>query len=124
MVEKIIRLGTITRRLQFFIDLLILAFSFQFAYLLRFDFSVPSDVLNQSAAQMPVVLAIQIAALTLAGVYSFIWRYVGMREFKAFVYAFWWSALSLTALRLTLPSSLGDWRVPFSVILMGSVLRF
>ena len=124
MVEKIIRLGTITRRLQFFIDLLILAFSFQFAYLLRFDFSVPSDVLNQSAAQMPVVLGIQIAALTLAGVYSFIWRYVGMREFKAFVYAFWWSALSLTALRLTLPNSLGDWRVPFSVILIGSILGF
>ena len=71
-----------------------------------------------------MVLAIQIGALALAGVYSFIWRYVGMRELRAFVYAFWWSALALTVMRFTLPETFGDWRVPLSVILMGSVLGF
>jgi FlaA1/EpsC-like NDP-sugar epimerase len=114
----------ITRRLQFCVDLLVLTGSFYLAYLLRFDFAVPSAMLAQSAVQLPVVLAIQVAALALAGVYSFIWRYVGMHELKAFVYAFWWSALALAVMRFTLPGALGDWRVPISVILMGSVLGF
>jgi FlaA1/EpsC-like NDP-sugar epimerase len=63
-------------------------------------------------------------ALVLAGVYSFIWRYVGMGEVKAFLYAAIWSALVLAMLRLSLPARLGDWRVPLSVILMGTVLAF
>ena len=124
MIDKFIRIGTVTRRLQFFVDLLILAGCFHLAYLVRFDFAVPSGVLAEAAGQLPVVLAIQVAALFLAGVYSFIWRYVGMHELKSFVYAFWWSALALTVLRLTLPSALGEWRVPLSVILIGSVLSF
>ena len=124
MNEKLRGYALITRRIQFFLDLLILAGSFQLAYLLRFDFRAPQNMLATASAQMPVVILIQVAALFLAGVYSFIWRYVGMREFKAFVLAFWWSALALTALRFTLPDTLAEWRVPLSVILMGSVLGF
>jgi FlaA1/EpsC-like NDP-sugar epimerase len=114
----------ITRRLQFFLDLLILSGAFFLAHLLRFDFSVPADVSAQAATQLPFVLIIQIAALALAGVYSFIWRYVGMREFKAFVYAFWWSSLALLALRFAPPAAAIDLRVPISVILIGSFLGF
>ncbi len=124
MSKKPGRRALVTRRIQFFLDLLILAGSFQLAYLLRFDFRVPQDMLATASTQMPVVILMQVAALFLAGVYSFIWRYVGMREFKAFVLAFWWSALALAVLRFTLPDTLGEWRVPLSVILMGSVLGF
>src|SRR5262249_35845237 len=74
--------------------------------------------------QLPYVVLIQLAALALAGVYSFIWRYVGMGEIKAFLYAALWSGLILAVLRLSLPASLGGWRVPLSVILMGTVLAF
>ena len=123
MIEKL-RVGTIPRRFQFVLDMLVLSCTFLFAYLLRFDFAVPSDALAQALEQLPVVLAIQVAALALAGVYSFIWRYVGMRELKAFVYAFWWSAVLLLAMRFTLPATLGDWSVPVSVILMATYLGF
>src|SRR6266511_1558148 len=99
MNERLRRYALITRRIQFFLDLLILAASFQLAYLLRFDFRVPKEMAATASAQMPVVILIQVVALFLAGVYSFIWRYVGMRELKAFVFAFWWSALALTAMR-------------------------
>ncbi len=124
MVSRWMRAGKVTRRLQFFLDLLVLTCGFYLAYNLRFDFALPPDALEQAAEQLPVVLAVQIAALALAGVYSFIWRYVGMRELRAFVYAFGSSALALTVMRFTLPAKLGDWRVPLSVILMGSVLGF
>ena len=48
----------------------------------------------------------------------------GCGEVKAFLYAAVWSALVLAVLRLSLPVALGDWRVPLSVILMGTVLAF
>src|SRR5512132_3200498 len=103
MNEKLRRHALITRRIQFFLDLLILAGSFQLAYLLRFEFHPSREILATASAQMPVVILIQVAALFFAGIHSFIWRYVGMRELKAFVVAFAWSAFVLTVLRFTLP---------------------
>ena len=74
--------------------------------------------------QLPYVVLVQFGALLLAGVYSFIWRYVGMGEVKAFLYAGIWSGLVLAMLRFGLPASFGGWRVPLSVILMGTILAF
>jgi FlaA1/EpsC-like NDP-sugar epimerase len=110
--------------MQFVLDLWVLTASFLAAYLLRFEFALPKGVLFDALVQLPYVVLIQVVALALAGVYSFIWRYVGMHELRAFVYAFFWSALVLTVLRLTLPNRFGGWRVPLSIILMGTALGF
>jgi len=101
-----------------------LGLAFALAYLLRFDFAIPSSELPNAIQQLPYVVLIQLAALALAGVYSFIWRYVGLGEVKAFLYAATWSGLALGVLRLSLPARLAGWRVPLSVILMGTVLAF
>jgi FlaA1/EpsC-like NDP-sugar epimerase len=116
------RVAKFARVCQFVFDLAILAVSFRLAYALRFDFAVPAPAIAQALKQLPVVLLAQILALELAGVYNFIWRYVGMRELKAFVYAFSGSALALAALRFTLPDRFGDFRVPVSVIFIGSLV--
>jgi hypothetical protein len=42
----------------------------------------------------------------------------------AFVYAALWSGLTLAVLRFSIPDRLTGWRVPLSVILMGTVLAF
>ena len=110
--------------MQFTSDLVVLTASFLFAYLLRFDFVIPERMLFDALVQLPYVVLIQIVSLALAGVYSFIWRYVGMREVRSFASAFFWSSLVLTALRLALPARFSDWRVPLSVILMGTTLGF
>ncbi len=114
----------LTRGFQFALDVAMLVCAFAFAYLLRFEFAVPEDELHNALQQLPYVVLVQLAALALAGVYSFIWRYVGLGEVKAFVYAAVWSALVLAVLRLSLPRSLGNWRVPLSVTVMGTVLAF
>jgi FlaA1/EpsC-like NDP-sugar epimerase len=114
----------LTRGIQFALDITALVAAFAFAYLLRFEFAIPEKELDGALQQLPYVVLVQFAALALAGVYSFIWRYIGLGEIKAFVYAALWSALALAAVRLTLPARLGGWRVPFSVILMGTVLSF
>jgi FlaA1/EpsC-like NDP-sugar epimerase len=114
----------LTRGLQFTLDVGVLVTAFVLAYLLRFEFALPEGELNNAIQQLPYVVLVQFGALALAGVYSFIWRYVGMAEVKAFVYAAVWSALALAVLRLSLPTRFAAWRVPLSVILMGTVLAF
>jgi FlaA1/EpsC-like NDP-sugar epimerase len=115
---------SLTRGVQFALDIGTLVGAFFLAYLLRFEFSIPEQELNRALDQVPYVVLIQFAALALAGVYSFIWRYVGMGEIKAFLYAGLWSGLVLGVLRLTLPDRFRNWRVPLSVILMGTILAF
>src|SRR5262245_50780409 len=114
----------LTRGFQFALDVTILILAFAFAYLLRFEFAVPDKELTRALQQLPYVVLIQLLALGLAGVYSFIWRYVGMGEVKAFIYAGIWSALVLIVLWASLPMRLDAFKVPRSIILMGTVLAF
>src|SRR4030095_9039441 len=96
--------------------------AFVAAYMLRFEFAVPEREISNAVQQLPYVVLIQLVALSIAGVYSFIWRYVGMGEVKAFLYAAIWSALVLATARLSLPERLGTWKVPLSVVLIGTIL--
>jgi FlaA1/EpsC-like NDP-sugar epimerase len=118
------RARMMTRRVQFVLDVIILVAAFALAYLFRFDFEVPRPIALDALTQLPYVLLIQVGALALAGVYSFIWRYVGMNEVKAFVLAALWSSLAIAVIRLTLPGNLAGWKVPLSVTLMGTILAF
>jgi len=112
----------LVRAVQFALDLTALIVAFSLAYLLRFDFQIPTDTLADARRQLPMVVGIQIVALGLFGVYRFIWRYVGMAEMRAFVGAAAASAVPLLVLRIALPPSLQSWRVPLSVIVMDTVL--
>ena len=112
------------RSMQLVIDASILAGSFWFAYLLRFDFEIPDDEVVRAVKQWPMVLAIRFAALRASGAQACIWRYIGTADVMPFVKAAIGATLPLIALRLTLPQSLGDFRVPLSVIVMDTMLAF
>jgi FlaA1/EpsC-like NDP-sugar epimerase len=113
-----------SKGLQLTVDLVILFGAFVTAYLLRFDFNPPQNEILSGLIQLPFVVLMQLLALRLAGVYSFIWRYVGMAELTAFLKAALCSSLPLLFLRLALPESLIRFRVPISIILMDTVLAF
>jgi FlaA1/EpsC-like NDP-sugar epimerase len=98
--------------------------AFALSYLLRFDFTIRGETLKGWLIALPLVALIQLMALVLAGVYSFIWRYIGMGEIKAFLTAGSGSALLLVAFRFGLPDQLYEWRVPLSVIVMDTILAF
>jgi FlaA1/EpsC-like NDP-sugar epimerase len=114
------------REAQIAIDLGILGSALVLAYLLRFDFELSKKTLQQLLFQLPVVVLVQFGAVLLCGIYSFVWRYVGLREVDAFVRAAVFSMLPLLALRLTLPSAgfLSSYKVPLSVIVATTVLGF
>lgn len=114
----------LSKRYQLGVDLFVLIVAFVLAYLLRFDFQIPREELRSGLTQIPYVVMIQFMALVVAGVYTFIWRYIGMSEIKTFLAAGLWSALVLLMLRLTLPDGMQEWRVPLSVILMDTTFAF
>ena len=74
--------------------------------------------------QLPLVVLIQLVALFAAGIYSFIWRYIGMAEIRSFVHAAFYSLAPIVLMRFALPDVLQSWRVPLSVSLMDTVLAF
>jgi FlaA1/EpsC-like NDP-sugar epimerase len=112
------------RRLQFTLDLLVLSSAYFLAYLLRFEFRIPASEWDDLGVQIPLVVLIQYAALSWAGVYAFIWRYIGLREVPAFLWAALISCAPLVLLRYGLPGSLAEWKPPISVIAMDAMLAF
>lgn len=112
------------REVQVFLDLCVLVAAFSLAYLLRFDFQIPIDELHRGLAQLPVVVLLQFLALLITGIYTFIWRYVGMTDILAFVRAAVYSATPILLLRLGLPSPFHTWRVPLSVLVIDTLLAF
>jgi FlaA1/EpsC-like NDP-sugar epimerase len=116
--------GTIGRPLQYVLDLAILSAAFVLAYLTRFEFHLDGVHSALLLRQLPVALVFQLSALLLTGVHAFIWRYVGLSEARVFLRAAVFSTVPLVALRLLLPESLQDFRIPLSVILIDAVLGF
>ncbi len=112
------------RLVQRALDIGVLITAFVGAYLLRFDFRVSSDEIADGLRQLPVVVLIQVSVLGLAGVYRFIWRYVGFRESRTILIATVVSTLPTLVLRLGLPDALGRWRVPLSIIVIDAMLAF
>jgi len=122
--RSVLRSRLFSRQAQFVLDISVLCVAFVVSYLLRFEFHLDPSQLQRLLAQLPLVVLIQIGALVLSGVYSFIWRYVGLAEMTAFVRAAFWSGLVLLIGRLALPASLQIWRVPLSIILMDTLFAF
>src|SRR5687767_14893303 len=76
-----------SRHLQLTVDVTILCAALLLGYLLRFDFLLPREVGVPLLIQLPFVALVQVATLRFSGVYSFIWRYIGLSEVAAFVKA-------------------------------------
>jgi FlaA1/EpsC-like NDP-sugar epimerase len=112
------------KQIQFAMDLVVLVAAFTLAYLLRFDFSIPDKWLLHGLTQLPYVVLIQFVVLLLMGVYSFVWRYIGMAEVKTFMLAAVVSALPVIILRLSLPERFERWMVPRSIIIIDTILAF
>jgi len=110
--------------LQLLLDLSLLIFAFYLAYLLRFDFSIPEKELVSFSVQLPLVVLLQLGILYLCGVYKFIWRYIGLAEIKRFVLVAVWSIFPLLALRIFLPNSMQQFRIPISIIFTNALLSF
>ncbi|MDX1383356.1 MAG: polysaccharide biosynthesis protein, partial [Thermoanaerobaculia bacterium] len=116
--------GHLRREYQLVLDLAWLATALVVSYLLRFEFWLPGPHRLGLLVQLPIVVLVQFLCLHFLGVYSFVWRYVGMAEVQAFVRAAFYSTLPILLLRLGLPPRFQEWKTPLSIILMDAALAF
>lgn len=112
------------RRFQFLLDLAVLASALWISYLIRFDFRIPKDYVDAALVQTPLIVLVQFGCLVGFGAYSFLWKYVGLRELRSFATAAFWSFLPILILRLGLPDQFRSWSVPLSVIVLDTLLAF
>jgi FlaA1/EpsC-like NDP-sugar epimerase len=119
------RFWYLRRPVQFLADVTVLCAAFFLAYLLRLDFYLDENYLDNALNQLPFVVLVQFSCLFLVGAYSIIWRYVSFEDIKAFLKAAVTSGIVLLLFRLLLsPDRFIRWQVPLSVILMDTGLAF
>ena len=112
------------RQTQMMIDLVVLVLAFWLAYLLRFDFLLERTYFVSFLTQLPLVVLVQVVAAYAMGIYSFIWRFVGLTELKAFAKAMVIAPVPLLALRFGLSAEQAVWKTPLSIILIDTLLAF
>ena len=112
------------RPMHLVLDALLLTFAFAAAYTLRFELDVPMAWQKRAVAQAPFVVGVELVSLWACGVYTFIWRYVGMREVSAFVRAgaFW--TIPIVVIRFLPFNHVEFLRLPVSIIAMDAVFAF
>jgi FlaA1/EpsC-like NDP-sugar epimerase len=123
-LREVLRRFVLSTGTQVVLDCVVLLTAFAAAYLLRFDFQVPSNEFRNLLVQLPAVVLLQFIALTITGARSPIWRYTGIDHIKSFLYAGLGSVLVLTILRVQLPDTYHIWRVPLSVNFIDAMLAF
>lgn len=120
--------GPLNRAFKMGLDLLALTGALLLAYVIRFEGGPPETAGWEFFFQhrlpqiLSEVLLIQFVFLFAWGVYSFVWRYVGLSEIGPFIGAFLSAGSVLVALRLFLPASLEVYRLPISVIGIDALL--
>lgn len=72
--------------LLFILHVLVFTCCYAFAYLLRFEFTIPAEALPIFKAGLPVVVGVQLAVGLLFGFYRGWWRYVGMADVVRLVF--------------------------------------
>jgi FlaA1/EpsC-like NDP-sugar epimerase/lipopolysaccharide/colanic/teichoic acid biosynthesis glycosyltransferase len=117
-------LPIIRRQFHILADSAWFAGAFVLAYLLRFDFTIPQREASAMLLQVPYVVAWQLSALWLAGAYSLVWRYIGMRDVGRFVTAAMYSLLPFLLFRLWPIRHPTAWHIPASVIFVNVVLGY
>ena len=105
--------------MQFLLDIGLLLGVFAFSYALRFEFRIPRVWQEKALQQAPVVVIFQVLGLAVSGVYSYIWRYVGLSELKGFARGILVAVVPVTLLRIAQISPLD---VPVSVIIIDTLL--
>ncbi len=107
---------------HFIIDAGVVAIALWFAYLLRFDGAIPAPFSAQLLLILPYFLFLNVAMNLLWGVYSFVWRFVSLREALVLLLSVGSSAFLTLLIRILFLEDHPYLRVPFGVLLAQPVL--
>lgn len=96
--------------------------AFVLAYWLRFDFAIGVQERAGLIVQLPFVVLLQVAAITLTRAHTRSWRYMNLGDLPPFLRAFFYSTSIIVAVRLGPIETLAPLRIPLSIIVMDTLL--
>jgi FlaA1/EpsC-like NDP-sugar epimerase len=120
----------ITHSVRTAIDIGLLALALGLAFALRFDWSVPADMLARMTLLMPYVVALQYGLLSFFRATRVSWRFFSLRDTRPFLLAFASSSAILIVVRYGVPSLLSELDVarhalvPFTIIILDAGIAF
>ena len=103
------------------IDSMVIALSYFFAFLLRYDFGTPLVGWRQVAYVFIPVWAIQLSVLILFRCYKVLWRYISGNDVPRFLAAVGVSSLIFLGLRYFMPNPL-SFRPPYSITFFNAFM--
>jgi len=107
-----------SRAAPLIVDLAVMILAYAAAYVLRFNFNVPAERMQEGVCAFVVAAALQFAALLAFGCYRLLWRFVSVCDVPRFLYAIGVSTAALVLLRLLLPE-IRVVRPPLSIALIN-----
>ena len=107
------------RPMQFALDVALLLAVFAFSYALRFEFRIPQVWVDRALSQAPLFVTLQVVSLAFAGVYTYIWRYVGLAELRGFARGIGLAVVPVVFLRVF---KISPFDAPSSVIIIDALL--
>jgi len=121
MIDLIFIRRNAPRWLILIIDLFISLFSIILAYLLRFNFSIPTENLNIESHNslywvIPLVLIIRLISFIISRTYAGIVRYTGTRDTERILFVIFFGSLVLFLLNIISYFVTGSYLIPLSVI--------
>ncbi|SMP14006.1 NDP-sugar epimerase, includes UDP-GlcNAc-inverting 4,6-dehydratase FlaA1 and capsular polysaccharide biosynthesis protein EpsC [Desulfurobacterium pacificum] len=107
------------RFLFFFVsDIFLFTFSFYIAFLLRFNFLIPSSYLKIFPYWLVVILFLKISTFWFLGVYRANWRFIGLSEFSRIVIGLGADAILMLLIDIIFQRQVPLFSIPLSVILI------
>ena len=100
-------------------DILAASLSWYAAFLLRFNFNIPSEYYALMISTVGVVLITQLFSFVLFGLYRGTWRFASLMDLRRILIAVIFSSIVLTALLFMIANEL---RVPRSVLILDPIL--
>ncbi len=100
-------------------DLLMTAFAWYVAYMLRFNFAIPHKFLQSMLWTLPAVLTIALVAFLSGGLYKGVWRFASIPDLKRIVQAVGLASIIIAVMALLLQP---EFIIPRSVLILHPLL--
>src|SRR5215475_9554782 len=112
------------RSIRMVFDLGVMSLAYWLAWLFRFEFQIPVNVLKVATLTWPCVLGLQYGTLVVFGVERIAWRYINMRDAMRVLTATVISATVLVGLRIAHLLPITTSIIPLGVLAMDFALGF
>ena len=121
-MSKLFNNGHLHKFAQILIDGIIVGLSFWIAFLIRFDFQVPSQFVGQFILFLPGLVFIYLGSNLIWQTYKLVWHFIGLRDLGKIAQSVAFSAVVCFGLDMLIPHDPSVGRVPFGVILLQPAL--